>query len=632
MRIFLITCGCLGLIAASRLMRPPSFPVAVQAAMTYFRAESAEFAASCMSLKAAVDQLGRSTAGRSGPVNRQAITAARQRLLECRLHYKRIESFLEYFFRSSSTIYNRPPKYEAEEGSMEYQSPIGMQVIEAMLYEPRPNQKALMQQADAIASAAADLPALLYDLKADDRQLLESLRMELIRVMALDITGYEAPLLKSGIRESYEALVSLSRQLQPYLQDADPQSDSVKKYLNGAIGMVRDSVDFDAFDRLTFLRDAALPLQKHLGMLIRQRGLELNTSKCLNYAADNLFSPDALWPIGSRDGGGAQGARSDRDTFRSRDGGEAADAQVDHTLILLGKALFSETALSANGRKSCASCHDPNKAFTDRRKVSVGLDGHELLDRNAPTLLYSGLQYRLFWDGRARSLEEQARMVLADAREMNTDTSGLLRRLRRRPWYDSCFNAAFPKGGADIAIAIAAYLRTLHPLNSPFDHYIRGESAGLNAAQRKGANLFLGKAQCATCHFMPMFNGLIPPDYALTEFEVLGTTSTDRLAQPPLHLDKDPGRYKLYPFPFYKGAFKTPTVRDAALTYPYMHNGAFRNLETLMDFYDKGGGAGLGLNAPEQTLSSSPLHLSAEEKKDIILFIHTLTDNLQTYP
>src|ERR1700685_2376383 len=108
---------------------------------------------------------------------------------------------------------------------------------------------------------------------------------------------------------------------------------------------------------------------------------------------------------------------------------------------------------------------------------------------------------------------------------------------------------------------------------------MRGESGKLSAAAIKGANLFLGKAQCGTCHFMPLFNGLIPPDYALSEFEVLGTTATDRFTKG-VRLSKDEGRYKQYPLPFFKGAFKTPTVRNAALTAPYMHNGAFSSLET----------------------------------------------------
>ena len=596
----------------SSLIKPPGYTPGVQRAVDYFKKEAVDFAASCTHLKQAASTGDRQT--------------ARLALTECRCRYKRIEAFLEYFFRSSATIYNRAPKFEAEEGGMEYQSPIGLQVIESMLYDPKTEKKALLEQVDAVESAALDLPALLYDLHADDRQVLESLRIELIRIMALDITGYEAPLLKSGIRESQVALSAFGQQLQPYLHD-DTRSDSVRLYLGRATDLLNEATPsgntpglpeakrFDDFDRLDFLRNAMLPLQRQLGSLIRERGLELNTSKTLNYAANDLFSADALLP--ERFPGVDSATRT------------SAGVEKEEAMVQLGKQLFNDKRLSGNGQKSCASCHDPKKGFTDQLPVSIGFDGHQRLDRNAPTLLYSAYQFNLFWDGRVKSLEQQIRTVLHDVREMHADTVK-----------------------ENDVLALAAYVRSLHPFNSPFDRYIRRESNRLSAAAKKGANLFMGKAQCATCHFIPLFNGLIPPDYTLTEFEVLGTTATDPFAektgpgnspsiarqvsskrgggQPRLRLSADEGRYKQYPFDFFKGAFKTPTVRDAQLSYPYMHNGVFLSLQTVMDFYNKGGGAGLGLSVPDQTLSSSPLRLTVEEKKDIILFIYTLTDSLHS--
>jgi cytochrome c peroxidase len=482
---------------------------------------------------------------------------------------------------------------------MEYQSPVGLQLIESLLYEPKVDKRQLLLQAQAVESSAADLPALLYDLRADDRQLLASLDVQLIRIMALDITGYEAPFLKTGIRESAWALQSLSFQLQPYLRPGEPTSDSLRSLLDKAIAITSASPSFDTFDRLSFLTTAALPLQRQLRLFIRQKGWQLSTSKVLNENAPDLFSPDALLP------GQFPGAQQETPAQPSSPADPAS-------LVKLGEKLFSDSSLSGTGHKSCASCHNPGKMFTDGLPVSIALDGHHLLGRNAPTLLYSGFQYNQFWDGRAHSLEEQIRTVLHDPREMGADTASL----RQITGLET----------GRIVTAIAAYVRSLHPMNSPFDRYMQGNREALNAREKKGANLFMGKAQCATCHFIPLFNGLIPPDYALTEFEVLGATSTDRLDHP--HLSRDPGRYTQYPFPFFKGAFKTPTVRNAALTGPYMHNGAFRDLNRLMDFYNKGGGAGLGLPVPDQTLSPSPLHLSPGEIGDIILFIHSLTDSL----
>jgi cytochrome c peroxidase len=601
----------MGLLAASQWVGPAGYSPGVEGAVDYFRKAAGEFAVSCTQLRKAVE----------GP---EDLGALRLRLADARLRYKRIESFLEYFFRSSATIYNRPPKFEAEDGGMEYQEAVGLQLMEALLYAPAPDRHALLEQAKAVESSAVDLPALLYELKADDRQLLESLRIELIRVIALDITGYEAPLLKSGIVESRAAMEAIEMQLRPYL-DGGKRADSVGRYLGICLDLLKG--DFDGFDRVRFLREAALPLQRQLGLFIREKGLQLNTTKTLNYAAEDIFSPDAFlvrkFPGGTAEAGGA------------------ADSAE---LAARGRRLFFDSSLSGNGRKSCASCHNPSRAFTDGLPVSIGLDGHERLDRNAPTLLYSAYQFSQFWDGRVKSLEEQIRTVLHNPREMGATT------VRE----------------GDVA-AIAAYVRSLHPMNSLFDRYIRsgpGDEGGLrgrgalsdgslsagalSAGARRGANLFMGKAQCATCHFIPFFNGLIPPDYAVSEFEVLGTTEGDDFGHPRLsglgdglrlsgrgdglRLSRDSGRYGAYPLPFFRGAFKTPTVRDAALTAPYMHDGGFRSLETVLQFYNAGGGAGMGLSVPDQTLSSDSLRLSTGEMNDIILFIRTLTDSLSMAP
>lgn len=557
--------------------------------ISYFKTAAPQFAASCRILRSALQSIS--------PASPRSIADARQKLLHCRLQYKRIESFLEYFFPGPARVYNSPPKFEPEEPDMEYQSPVGLQVIESLLYDDsRPLQKKeLLQQADAVTSSAADLAALLYDFKANDRQLLESLRLELIRIISLGITGYDAPSLKSGLAESREALLSMRFQLQPYLIPGEPRSDSLSAFLEKAISQLRSHPGFDAFDRLAFLTGSALPLQHQLSLLIRERQLELNTNAVLNYEADNLFSPDALLP----------------DKFPASAGANITSGHEKTDLITAGRTLFSDKSLSGNGQRSCATCHSPEKMFTDQLAASKTFDGHGTLKRNTPTLLYSGLQYRQFWDGRVNTLEDQVRAVLHDSLEMNGA-------------------ARSEQETARIATAIAAYVRSLHPMNSPFDRYMQGDPTALNAREIKGANLFMGKAQCATCHFIPLFNGLIPPDYKLTEFEILGTTRTDQLDRP--RLSTDEGRYALFPFDFLKGAFKTPTVRNVANTYPYMHNGSFRSLEKVLEFYNKGGGAGLGLKVPEQTLPSTPLHLTNPEMQDIILFMRALTDDLHTDP
>ncbi len=163
-------------------------------------------------------------------------------------------------------------------------------------------------------------------------------------------------------------------------------------------------------------------------------------------------------------------------------------------------------------------------------------------------------------------------------------------------------------------------------MNSAFDQYLRGNKQALTSSQINGFNLFTGKAKCATCHFMPLFNSLLPPNFEITEYEVIGTTLTDDLQHP--KPDPDAGRFQNFPVKFYKQAFKTPTVRNAAKTAPYMHNGSFKDLKSVIEFYNQGGGHGLGLPNDLQTLSPEPLQLTAQESEDLVQFIQALTDEL----
>jgi cytochrome c peroxidase len=175
--------------------------------------------------------------------------------------------------------------------------------------------------------------------------------------------------------------------------------------------------------------------------------------------------------------------------------------------------------------------------------------------------------------------------------------------------------------------AIAMYIRSLPRWNAPFDRYARGENDALEPAAKRGFNLFMGKAACATCHFPPAFNGTVPPRYLDSESEVLGTPEkfpigpTDRL-----RLDADPGRALIHFNAIFQGAFKTPSLRNVALTAPYMHNGGMETLEAVMDFYNAGGGTGLGLDVPHQTLPGDSLGLTRREMDDVIAFMRSLTD------
>ncbi|SEW53953.1 cytochrome-c peroxidase [Chitinophaga arvensicola] len=564
-----------------------------------FREGAEDFSAASLELEQAIHAISTE--------HPESITAAKKALKKSRLQYKQIEFFLDYFFFSSSMVYNRPAKTEIDEPYMEYQAPSGLQQIAVLLFDKDPvsHKKILETEAHVISTAAADLPSLLYQFSTSDKAIMESIRIELVRLYAGGITGYDAPELKSGIAETAQSVRTLQAVLAPWLASLSPETKKVSLYLQQCIHYLDAHPDFDTFDRLQFLTAYGLPLQEAVNTLITSLQLELHTRSALNYKAKNLFSKDALDPAAF------------------------ANGQVyTEAEKILGQKLFFEKALSGNNGRNCATCHRPELYFTDGLRTSTAIDGTTSVRRNAPALSYAAFQYAQFWDGRAGTLSKQILTVISNPQEMNGNHAVIVARLKDSLFYRDAFREAFPRDTGitmpQIATAIAAYLSTLAPMNSAMDDYFAGNKQAMTPAQIRGFNLFTGKAQCATCHFAPLFNGLTPPLYQFTEFENLGMPANDDLLHP--QADKDSGRYEFFPIEFYQRAFKTPTVRNSAMTAPYMHNGAFRDLEKVMAFYNAGGGNGIGMNDPYQTLSPTPLHLSDTEISDLVAFMHALTD------
>jgi cytochrome c peroxidase len=242
------------------------------------------------------------------------------------------------------------------------------------------------------------------------------------------------------------------------------------------------------------------------------------------------------------------------------------------------------------------------------------------LTRGAPTLWNALYNHRQFWDGRAADLEEQARMVITTPEEVNADPDELVRELKAIPEYRRLFDRAFggENGSAitfgNIAKAIAAFERTLVSFNSRFDRYAAGDGDALTPQEKRGLKLFLSpKTRCNECHGLPTF--------ANRDFKVIG------VPDPP---DGPPDGHKAGaesgrgggP----NGAFKIPTLRNIALTAPYMHNGIFKTLEEVLDFYANGGGRGLGLKVPLQDDKIRKFKLTPQEKADLIAFLLALTD------
>jgi cytochrome c peroxidase len=273
--------------------------------------------------------------------------------------------------------------------------------------------------------------------------------------------------------------------------------------------------------------------------------------------------------------------------------------------IELGKMLFFDKRLSRDRSMSCATCHDPAKGFGDGRALAVGFGG-KVLARHSPTILNSAYNSSQFWDGRAASLEEQAVGPIMAAAEMNmVSEQEVVARLSLATAYAERFRAAFGEGPnlKNIARAIASFERTLVTPDSRFDRYLAGDKSALTEPEKRGLILFIGKASCSECH-----NG---SNLADNKFHVLGRTANEA---------EDVGRYAVSKDEKDRGAFKTPTLRNVELTAPYTHNGVFKSLDEVIEFYSEGGGE--ATNKSDLILK---LELTRQEQADLVAFLKSLT-------
>lgn len=302
--------------------------------------------------------------------------------------------------------------------------------------------------------------------------------------------------------------------------------------------------------------------------------------------------------------------------------------------IELGMLLFFDPVLSGDNTVACASCHHPQHGFSDGRAVSTGIGGKRGT-RSAPTVWNAAFSKEQFWDGRAQTLEEQAKGPIENPVEMAEDPQKLIAELRAIPEYVRRFDEAFSGGGAagapsspgstitldNVAAAIATFERTLISANSAYDRYAAGDPTALNAAQKRGWNLYRSVGtRCFECHGIPNF--------ANRDFKVIGVPAQ----KDGKLIDGDRGRALIVPGLTYEHAFKVPTLRNITKTAPYMHNGVFDTLEEVLDFYAGGGGIGHGYPVDNLDDKVRKFELSSEEKADLIAFMEALTDETLAPP
>ncbi len=537
----------------------------------------------------------------------------RHDFLQSRLLFKKFEWAASYFASELTERLNGPPVQEIENADLLDSTlaraidPIGLQVIEQLIYPEydTAGKKKLVSEVGYLITNTNYLVAYFSDHDLADWRILDAAKLEIFRIIALGITGYDNGLSLNSMEESAASLQSLRDMLSYYVHKTD--KTFLLQDLDSAIGYLHEYREFDSFDRMEFITRYANKISSGIAQMQETLGAyEIKYNRLLKQDVNTLFDTDAF----------------NVDAFTP-----GPEFHITAAKVELGEKLFYDASLSGTGTRSCASCHQPDKAFTDGLiKNSDIHDSSKLIERNVPTLINAALQSNYFYDMRALTLEDQANDVINNKMEMGGSMDAVIKYVDADKTYKALFAKAFPgKRGNNINAdevknALASYVRSLEKLNSRFDEYMQGNKQALSNDEVKGFNLFMGKAKCATCHFIPLFNGITPPKYVMSETEVLGVpkSATDST------LDSDRGYYDVIGVDSYKYAFKVPTIRNSNKTAPYMHNGAFKTMDEVMEFYDKGGGAGLGINLPDQTLPVQPLHLSETEKKDIIAFMKSL--------
>ncbi|MXN91515.1 cytochrome-c peroxidase [Flavobacterium sp. Sd200] len=537
-----------------------------------------------------------------------------QLLSETRISYKRVEFFLAFHYPEYCKEHlNGAPLLQIEkEGTLpKVIQPEGFQVLDELVFSNEAKEE--KYEITALSKKLVSNYGLLLNGLAENKQAnsygITAMRLQLVRITSLGITGFDTPGSLNALPEAIASLEAMKVFFEQNFKQGGLNNDIIVAF-NGAVAQLKNTRSFDSLDRFDLIKNHIDVLYNKLGRLDSTQPDFLKHTSGWNTQSSSIFGANFLDPYYF------SVLKQDEDSPELR---------------ALGKTLFYDPALSNDSKFSCASCHNPQKAFTDGvAKSASNVQGKTVL-RNAPTLLNAVYADRYFYDLRAFTLEQQAEHVIFNRNEFNTAYSAIIKKLQGTDAYATQFKKVFGKNSINrenLSKALASYVLSLQSFNSDFDKYIRGEQNNIPQHIKRGFNLFMGKANCATCHFAPTFAGLVPPLYNENESEILGVLEDPNAKSP--KLDTDSGRFdnrvdteKAW---IYEKSFKTTTVRNAGLTAPYFHNGAYKTLEEVVDFYNNGGGGGLGLNVVNQTLAADPLNLTQSEKNDLIAFIKSLND------
>lgn len=523
-----------------------------------------------------------------------------------RYHYKKIEPIVEYYFPGLTKAMNGPPIDKVDEADDKIIEATGFQKVEEYLFpeEDASSQAKLITETKTYLSTLTRLKQLIQSNELNDQNIFEALHLHLLRVASLGLSGFDSPIAQQSVIEAEYSLRGIDYIVTCY--QVAPEHKEVFEGFNRTVQSARlyltKHQDFNAFDRAFFFKQHLLSISKQLKEIQRVVGIiNNNLPLALNLNEQGItFNTSFFAPLHSED---------------------------TKKMVELGKILFFDPILSGNNSRSCSSCHKPELAFTDGKQRSTAFNFLGQIERNAPTLINAGFQRTQFWDLRVQYIEDQISDVLSNPTEMHGQLTDAVKKLGKSGEYKKLFSTAFNTPTAisetQIQSSLAAYIRSLKGLNSRFDRHMNGGDV-LDKDEIIGFNLFMGKAKCGTCHFYPLFNGAVPPFYTDAEAEVIGVPSRPDTAN--AVIDPDLGRYRIVQNELHRFMFKIPTVRNASLSGPFMHNGVYSTLDQVIDFYNRGGGVGIGIDLPNQTLPSDELMLTKKEMNQLVKFIHALTD------
>lgn len=523
-----------------------------------------------------------------------------------RVTYKKIEWAVEYFLPHSARFINGPAIPEIEFAENIVIEPEGLQVLEELIYEyETSNNPEIIRNLKLLLSKSGTIETHFKTISVNRAQVFDALRNQVFRISGLSISGFDTPVSGKHLYEMSFALESIKDGLKFLPTSESEQLKKINTEIEKAIEILKKNPDKETFDFATFIPGN---LNKISALLLdfkkEQKIADIEVTTALKKGATSFFAKNAF----------------EVNAFVPGENFKISDDKV-----VLGKQLFSDSFLSKDNSRSCATCHIAEKAFTDGREKSLSLEDH-LLQRNTPSLNYSAFQHGQFWDMRNADLEGQTSDVITNKDEMHGDLDDIIKKINQNESYLKVFKKIYKTEKAELwqlQNALASYVRSLATFNSDFDEFMRGNPNALTQNQKEGFNLFVGKANCASCHFIPFFNGTVPPTFTKTEQEVLGTAENCQNKK----LSPDLGRGKFHEtVASLQNSFKTPTLRNINKTAPYMHNGGYRTLQEVMHFYNEGGGSGLGLNVENQTLSDAKLNLTQTEIDKIIDFMKSLED------